>query len=369
MCVTQLTIMNNKDILIIDGAMVARSPHVATCMNILSENNITFDIIVWNRKGDDISCLPNNYIIYDHITNDSYPSWKKLIEIYQFYRFARPHIKKIKYKAIIIFEIANSFFFVNCLKRQFKNKYIFDIRDYSPFLRTHIGEWATRQLIKHSYCTVISSPGFKKWLPCDYSYIISHNIDMSIYHSLIDQPYRPISDVVTILTIGNLRDPNINCKVALSFSNNTKYQLRFVGDGAALPVIQNFCNEHNIQNVNYFGHYEKCDEIAFYRQSDIINCCMEDNMLSNYLMSNRIYLAALLQKPILCIDGSYQSSIVQKYNLGCVVKINNNIEVSLKHYLENFDYDEYNKGRNSFLNYVREEQKKYIEQLTNIIKT
>ncbi len=359
--------MVNKDFLVIDGALVARSPHTSMYLNILDRHNLSYDVFVWNRKGDVITDLPDNHIVYDHKTKDDYPAWKKLISIYKFYKFVKMRTETTKYKAVVIFDIANSFFFFKYLKNNYSNKYIYDIRDYSPLIRIKPARYVIKQLINNSYTTVISSNGFQKWLPPYSNYTISHNIDIDIFNSLISTPYKPISHIVEILTIGNLRDPEMNCLVAKSFANDQNFHMRFVGDGAALPKIQNFCKSQNISNVSYYGHYKKNEEVSFYQNSDIINCCMEDNMLSNYLMSNRIYLAALLQKPIICYDGSYQSYIIEKYHLGCVLRKGDDPHFSLKEYLQHFNIEEYLNGRKNFLDIVKSEQMSFENTLVKVL--
>lgn len=360
--------MNKKKVLIIDGAMVARSPHVAMYINILSENSIKYDVAVWNRKGDDTTNIPSNYIVYNNPTEDNYPAWRKIIEISKFYRFVINHINKSEYQAVIIFEIANSFLFCRYLKKNFKGKYIFDIRDYSPFMKLKPARYVVQQIIKNSFTTVISSKGFLEWLPNGYDYTISHNIDMGIFNSLIDKECRKFNSIISVLTIGNLRDPEINCAVAQSFANKELYHLKYIGDGAALPVIKDFCNCNNIKNVSFGGHYEKKDEIHFYEEADVINCCMESNILSNYLMSNRIYLAALLQKPILCNEGSFQSETISKYNLGCVIPAQGNPKQWLDKYISQFDYGAYYIGRCKFLQLVKNEQSIFTNTLLSLVK-
>lgn len=355
--------MKPNKLLVIDGAMVSRSPHVAMYLNILNKGGVQYDVAVWNRRNDDTSQLPANYIVYDHPTNDKYPAWRKIIEIYKFYRYVIKHINKSDYGCIVIFEIANTFFFYNFLKKYFKNRYIFDIRDYSPFMKLQPARVIIRKIISNSFATVISSKGFTEWLPKGMNYVISHNIDMDIYDSLIKRERVPFNDLLHILTIGNLRDPDVNCYIAKSFANDKHYHLQFVGDGLATPIISQYCRDYDIRNVTFYGHYEKKAESSFYEKADIINCFMEDNILSNYLMSNRIYLAALLQKPIICNSGSYQSSIVDKYKLGYVINPSDKPSDCLTKYISNFDSDEYSKGRNTFLSIVKEEQAIFEEKL------
>ena len=144
------------------------------------------------------------------------------------------------------------------------------------------------------------------------------------------------------------------------------FDMRFVGYGYAGQIIQKFCSNNNIANVSFHGRYKKSEEISFYEDADIINCCMGNNMLSNYLMSNRIYLAALLRKPIICIKGSYQSNIVQQYNLGCIVNNINNMKNELQEYLDRFDRIKYLNGVSLFLQMVEIDQKKYLNQIEEL---
>ena len=358
-----------RKMLVIDGAMVSRSPHVAVYLDILDEFGIAYDVIGWNRKGDDISDLPEYFLIYDHITDDHYSPLRKVIEIFNFYRFAKNIINRSSYDGIVIFEIANSLFFYQLLKKQFKGKYIFDIRDYSPFCKLKIANFFLDKLIHNSYRTVISSKGFTAWLPSEYEYVISHNISPAMLQNYKNFEFRQFHEPVKLLTIGNLRDPDTNIAFLCGFGNNKNYAMSFVGDGYAQPLIKKISDEQHISNVTYFGHYEKKDEVEFYKQSDMINCCMDDNLTSKYLMSNRIYLAALFRKPIICIEGSYQSDIVRKYQLGIVVQNIENIEVEVRDYINTFSLMDFVMGCEKFLNVVGSEQKKYVSELKAFTET
>lgn len=65
------------NVLIINGSMPHRQAHLGIYLRLLDKKHIPYDIICWNRKGDDISKLSDNYIVYDRPTDDAYPSWKK----------------------------------------------------------------------------------------------------------------------------------------------------------------------------------------------------------------------------------------------------------------------------------------------------
>ena len=360
--------ISNK-VLVIDGAMVSRSPHVAMYLHLLNKGGVDYDVAVWNRKGDKTDDIPSNYMVYNKITEDYYPAWRKLLEIYKFYRFVKNKIKNTKYNSIIIFEIANSLYFYKYLKTNYYRRYIFDIRDYSPFCKFDIANKLIKKMVSNSYATMISSEGFKSWLPEGEKYVISHNISDEIFNRYRNVRYKPFSDTIRILTIGNLRDPYINSQITGIFGNNSRYYLKFVGDGAAQPIISSYCKQHNIQNVSFYGHYQKSEEANFYMEADIINCCMEDNMLSNYLMSNRIYLSALFRKPIICNRGSYQTEIIEKYGIGVAVDDVNELKGKLEDYIKSFNATRFEENCNVFLKDVEKEQRQYEKVLFNLINS
>lgn len=352
----------------IDGAMVSRSPHVKTCLSILDSACVEYDVISWNRRGDDISSLPGNYHIYNHKTNDYYPSYRKFFEIIRFCIYSIDIIKRGDYRSIIIFEIANSLFFYHFLKKYFKNKYILDIRDYSPVCKIRLANYYLKKLICNSHRTVISSEGFKAWLPKWNKYVISHNISPKLLNKYKDSIYISPKSPIRLLTIGNLRDPNTNCDFLRRFENDTNYMLYFVGDGYAQPIIQQCCKERGINNVVFYGHYHKEDETEFYINSEFINCCMDDNDVNRCLMSNRIYLSVLLKKPIICLRGSFQSAIVEQYCLGVVVDDINDVKIVLEQYMANFNKEEYLCGCERFLINVAKDQETYINEIVNFTK-
>lgn len=356
-----------KRILIITGSMVQRTPHVQMYMNLLDKIGVLYDVVVWNRKSDSVEDLPRHFIVYNKPTDDLYPFWKKIIENWRFSRFIKNHLDLKKYSAAIVVDIAAAVFFSRTLLCNFSNRYIFDIRDYSPLCGFAITRKLIRKLITSSFKTVISSAGFKFWLPKREGYVISHNIDYDTLTSLYNSSFTNISESqIVILTIGNLRDPDAHKEVINAFGSIANFQLYFVGDGLAAPILEDYCHQHNVDNVIFLGHYEKKDEISFYKKADIVNCCMEDNTMSNFLMSNRIYLAALTHKPIICFRGSYQSKIIEEYGIGLGINRNDDMRACTKQYLLALNRDTYEQNRTRFLSMVKNEYELFIGILNEL---
>ena len=351
-------------VLIINGSMPHRQAHLGIYLRLLDKKHIPYDIICWNRKGDDISKLSDNYIVYDRPTDDAYPSWKKTIECFHFANFVRKEVRNKQYNFAIVFTIVTALFSILLLTRKFKYRYVFDIRDWSPVVGIPILNTLLKRLIHYSKMTCISSGGFLSWLPKEYNYIVSHNIDerkLNIQNEITLN----CSDCIRILTIGYLRDAEANSEVIQALGNNQNYELQFVGDGLAVPYLKNYCEKHTINNVFFHGYYQKEVEDDFIAKCDLMNIFLPNNMLSNHLMTNRFYLSVLFRKPMIVNDGCYQADIVSKYKLGVIIKKQFDIKEQIDDYISTFNSIEYETGCKAFLDFVKAQNEEFHSEIYN----
>lgn len=357
-----------KTVLLILASLPEDTPYAQYYIDILEKNNIRYDILGWNRKGKDYNSCKNKFI-YNKPTNDNFPFWKKLIEIYKYYKFVMHHLSHNTYSTIIIFTIQISFYMQRYLTKHYNKRYIFDIRDYSPIMKFQLGRHTIKKMLLNSALNCISSYGFKNWLPSGINYIISHNIRERLLYTNVS--FKPINTdrPVSILTIGAIRDEYSNSLIIQEFGNDSKFYLNFVGNGNALTFLKDYAKSKQITNINFHGYYKKEDESKFVEQTDFINIYLPDNILSNHLLSNRFYLALLYKKPMIVNAGCLQADLVAKYNLGIVVKKGENIKDAANNYIKNFNKNEYLSGNSVFLEIVRNEyqyfENKIVSALTN----
>lgn len=190
-----------------------------------------------------------------------------------------------------------------------------------------------------SYVNVISSPGFKHWLPAENEYIISHNTASDIF---VGEGYKAgLNNKIIILTIGALRDANSNIALINFLGNNNQFLLQFSGKGSATSIIQEYVNIHKLNNVLVTGEYKKEDESSIVSKVDMINILLSHNMISDYLMSNRVYLSVTHGKPMIVNSKCTQADFVKQYNLGVIIDENDNIAEKIKDYWIHFDKIQY----------------------------
>lgn len=353
--------------LIILASLPDNTPYLQYYIDILEKNNLEYNIIGWNRRGQEYN-KNKKFFVYNVPTNDYYPFWRKILEIYKYYKYIIKHLSHNTYDNIIICTISISLYMQRYLSKHYKKRYIFDIRDYSPIMKFGLGRRIVKKLLLDSALNCISSYGFKKWLPSNIEYVISHNIRKCLLDNNIS--YRPINhkNIISILTIGSIRDEYSNSIIISALGNDHQFNLNFVGYGNAIHYLKNYVISKQLTNINFLGPYKKEDESKFVADADLINIYLPNNILSNSLLSNRFYLSLLYKKPMIVNDGCIQADLASKYNLGIVIKRDEDIKTTIINYINNFDINKYLSGNKIFCNIIKKEIEYFENKVYDVIK-
>lgn len=337
------------------------APHIYHYIRILKEENIDFDIFIWNK--DNIS--EESCISYNEFSDLKKSRLSRVTSYFRYSKFLRNILNKNEYERVVVFTIFLAVLLYPYLRNKLKKNYFFDIRDYSPILKYL--PWIIRPVIVDSFKTTISSPGFLKWLPKLKIYELSHNhrfeSDFNSSSFVYESEFKHI-----ILTIGFLRDFETNKMVINSFANNKNFTIKFVGRGLAYEPLLEYVEENQIQNAIFTGAYEKKDEINYLQKATLINILLGDDLNSKTLMTNRFYLAINNAIPVMVSGNSTQAEYVQKYNLGIVINKDKVISEMVSTYLDQFDRAKFIKGCGDFLLDITTDQKKFEMSFKQFIK-
>lgn len=326
------------------------APHLYHYKRILEEQNIDFDIIVWNK--DDIE--EEGCISYDESVDLNSSRFLRLTAYIRYKRFVLHTLKKNKYDRVVVFTIFLGVLMSHFLKNRFKKNYIFDIRDYSPILKYL--PYIIKPVILNAYSTSVSSEGFFKWLPKGGYYEISHNYRFGADINIIEDK---VKEKKVILTIGYLRDFTANKMLIESFQDFCNFTLRFVGSGIAYTPLMNFVHVKEIHNVSFTGAYKKCEEQDFLNDVVIMNILLGKDINSRTLMTNRFYLAISNRIPVIVNENSKQGEYVKKYDLGVVICDNDSIQEKVINYLNMYDRIAFKKNCEKFLQDIESNQKSF----------
>lgn len=319
-------------------------PYAAIYSKLLDKLQIEYDIISWNRLGKE-----ENAIQYNVNPNTRNPI-KLLLAYYKFATFVKKTIKKNGYDRLIVFTPQSAIFLSAFLKKEFKGKYIFDYRDLSleqkfyfksPFL----------QVLKNSYANVISSPGFKKYLPEGFDYILSHNLDVDVVKESINKNITIALDNknIDVLTIGGIRDYESNVQVIENLANVDGFSVRFVGKGPSAEALQKVALSLNAKNVLFEGYYPKEKEKDYVEDSTFLNIYYPRKASHDTALSNRFYNSLIYAKPMITTAHTTQGDYAEAYQVGVALKNCENLPTVLKDYLQNLDISLYQENREKLL--------------------
>jgi hypothetical protein len=339
------------------------APYYQYYKNVFDElPSVQVKCLVWNRtnigqnEGDDIA----------YNENASYldGGFKKIISFYRYSRFVVDHLDKSSYDLIVVFTLAAGLFLQKKLKTSYRNRYILDIRDYSPVLRVV----SIKSLIKSSVLTVISSEGFKKWLPLEHRYLLCHNVNKRLLSIAIDgMRSNGIVNKVKILCIGIIRDVNINMQFIQMLSGSKEIEIHYCGWSLEVEHLKKRI-ANKIHNVFFSGYYSKSEEISIVMQCDMINIVQSQTIAEFSLMSNRFYLGIICGKPMIVSKGSLHAMYVDKYNLGMVID-NNKMPSSdqIKHFLSSFDWQKFYAGIRQVKDQIQKDVHQFERQLSIVL--
>lgn len=345
---------------------ILHAPYLAYYTQILDRNETQYDIINWNKL--DIEEKIINGHTFDFKCDYKSSIFNKIIGYYRFSTFVKKILDKEKYDKLIVFIPQLALFLQHLLKTEYRNKFILDIRDYG---KANMYIERLDSIIAYSNFTVISSAGYKKWLPSKYNYVISHNAsftDCENIEGCIKLNLRNKQEII-ISNIGVIRNYHENCKVIDSIKKSSKIKLKYIGKGVCEEDLKKYCESNNIHNVFFHGQYIKNEELEFYQKSDIINLIMPmDGMGYKTSMANRFYNACITRRPLIVGKGSYMAEVVTKYNLGITIDLDSdNLLDEITNYINDFDFDIFIKGCSDFLKGIKQEQQIFEEKVKEFV--
>lgn len=333
-------------------------PYVRSYINILESQNLKYIIINWNRLD-----------LVEEILGYTFKDKKRMhqrnyIDYIKYKNFIIDKLDKEEIDKVVVFTLQLGHILKKYLTEKLDGRYILDIRDYNRIFKfTNF-----RKLIESSCLCVISSPGYKEWLPESDKYVINHNTSVSSLDELISNNGVKTDADINIGTIGVLRHWKVNIDFVERLKNSSKYNLIFYGEGTINDRLKEYIDVKKLKNVKLYGRYKKEEEDNIYRSVDLINALFSrDNKNCKTLLANRLYNSVLHGKPMITLSGTYQAKIIKKYEIGLVLEDLDDLDKQIDEYLESFSCDRYNNGRVEFLKTVINENYYFNERVERFL--
>lgn len=330
-------------------------PFIKKYEKILIEKEISYDIVLWNRRGISLEKKENHFVFQ----GKNYRS--KFLKIFSFIQWRNYTLKILKenhYDKLVILTTLPGVLLADYLHRHYVNNYIFDIRDYT-YENIKIYQKITHRIQKESGIVLISSEGFRQWISSDVCVFLTHNISNS--DEEIETIDGNVADVpIVIGFVGGIRFYKQNCVIVEQLKDKQNIKLFYVGKVHPGNPLEEYCKQRKIENVEFMPAYRDEEKPEIYKSIKFINAVYgADNLVTTTALPNKLYDCILYKKPIIVSKNTYLAEIVGKYNLGFSIDIETeDIYKCLMDYIENFDAPSFLKGCNEYKTKVLEEEQK-----------
>ena len=339
---------------IIVGNNVWFCPYIKIYTTVFDKNGIDYDIISWNRDAIKEDAIQFTYALkHKNPLSKFWTSWKYSL-------FVKETLNRNNYDGVVVFSIATAIFLSRYLSESYKQRYIFDYRDLSieqksifkkPFLR----------VLKNSYANVVSSPGFTKYLPKGFDYVLSHNFDINVVKKTLDDKAQTLDtqESIDVLTIGGIRDYESNSQVIDALANKDGFTIRFVGKGPSAETLKQHAEERQAKNVSFEGYYPKEKEKEYINGCTFLNIFYPRRPSHDTAISNRFYNSLIYHKPMITTADTVQGDYAAKYGVGVALEDCENLDMRLKEYLQSDAYKHFSENAHNLLNQFVQDYEKW----------
>ena len=328
-------------------------PYLQYYLKMINKDENMCDIIFWDRDGD-FQSLDNSsqvqYFPYRYKTGSNKPA--KYFGYIFVIKFIRKMLKNNTYDKVFFLQTHAAVACRKILLKKYKKKYIVDIRDFTLEKFFLYRKWE-KTVIENSYTTVISSEGYRKFLP-EFNYTLVHNytdVPEDSRHEVMVEKDRELLPI-EISFIGSVRFIKMAKKQLVLFKNDNRFHLSFIGKGAEL--LKKFCDANDIYNVTIEDRFPPEKTVEYYKKCAIVNNYYGNkSRYLDYALSNKLYYSALFHLPLLVNSDTYSSEIASEYGFGITwdLEEKNSIDVLYNQY-KSINFEMLSIGCEKFINKV-----------------
>lgn len=303
--------MNKVGIVVFQNLRYA--PFLKFYTNILNEmKNVEYDIIYYNRDVslNEPNCENIIPISWCGKGTNAAPKHEKAFNFVLYRKKLIKLLKRKKYDFLIMLMTMPSVLIEDYLIKNYKGKYIFDIRDYTqekfkPYYKIE------EKLLNNSALNVISSKGFLNFLPSS-KYCICHNLDDEIAKKYKSQQtyIKKTKGPVVISYIGSISYEK-QCKELMKLvCEDERFCFYFYGNENTSHKVSEYANSLKCPRIKLMGAFLPNEKRDIYEKSDLVfNCYGNDITLVKYAISNKHYDGALYHRPLLVSPNTVMSEI------------------------------------------------------------
>ena len=325
----------------------------------------SYSVIYWDREGKDEAGGENTYYRFNKKLSPT-DKLGKITGFLQYKNFVKHILWKENFDLVIFLQTWSALLMADVAQKHYSGRYIVDVRDYT-YEKKAIIYRREKKLMEHAAMCVISSEGYKAFLPPHHYYIIHNARKLDSEKVIAIRERNKEKAVLNIAFIGYVNYQDQHKKLLKSLKNDPRFHLSFVGTRAM--ELEAFCNENGIRNVTLMDTFDGTKILDFYENTDFVNNLYGNHTpVLDYALSNKLYFAAELRIPILTCSDTYMNQISSQYGFGFSINVDDPlVGDKLWKYYSAIDWGAFESGCREFLEKVQKENNESTEALKNIL--
>ena len=350
------------------------TPYLLKYEQLLQQEGREYEVLFWNREATtqgasfrqdgrevflDFQCQRGKMKLF------SFLSWARYISSF---------IKKRHYSHLVLLSTVPAVLLTPLIFRNYKERYIFDIRDYTLEKYTFFRK-IVMKLVKYSCLTPISSKGFKRWLDDSPKIVPNHNITISEDNGFTP-PVFSEDKPVRFSFVGNVRMDLQTEEMVKTLGHSRRIEQHYYGRVLNSCNIEEIIKTDRLTNVYLHGPFDVSEKEMIYRNTDMINTVYANAEKENEIplgdstpLPNRLYDALVFYRPLVTSRGTYLAELSDEYYLGVNINgFDKDIESEILNFTDNFDGERFKEGCDRLRKQVIEEENEFRTKIAQIFK-
>lgn len=345
-------------------------PFLKKYLSALEKGKIKYKVLYWEREEENVDYNQEIYYSFKHKSKLDRSAFSKIFDFIKFRRWVISKVQECKFDKLILLTTLTGVFLFDFLMKNYKGKYIFDIRDYS-YENYKIFKFIEKMIVKNSYFTSISSDAFKNFLPKSDKYINCHNL---VYNDL--QYVKKICKNKKLKNIkvvwnGTLRYFEHQKKIIDKLGNDNRFTMIYHGSGPEEQKYRNYVSQKGYSNIFFTGAYKNEDKHLLLEGADILNNSYGtgDQKKIKDAMANRLYDGLIYQIPQLVEVNTYKTKIVSTNEIGISLSLEESeFSNKLFSYYNQINDGKFSNSCKKLLDKYLSEDRKYLRKIKKFVE-
>jgi len=285
---------------------LAKSPYINIYADFCAAKGVEYEVVYPDRDHlKETAKYPTIPVDWDSKKH-------KLLNFLSFRTRVIKYLKRTKPDFVIVLTTMPAVLLSGYLSKHYKGRYLVDVRDYTY---ENVGFYygLERQALKNAAMRVISSPGFKNFLP-EGDYNLCQNVNPE-YASGKGGEFRRKDAPVTIAYVGSIAYKKQCMRLIKLVEKDERFCFYFHGGEGADRQIADYLEANPNDRIKAFGPYQPSEKVAIMSNVDILfNAYGNGCKLLDYALSNKLYDSFYMQLPLLTSPQTAMSEEAGPYS-------------------------------------------------------